>query len=206
MNAGEIWVTMAPSADYDATLAAIEATVAGYPGLDRAVTTYASDRIEEVLGSTGRDVAVRVYGQDLDVLQAKAEEVRSAISGVAGVNAPSVQAQVMQPTVEIEVDLEKAAEYQLKAGDVRRAATSLLSGIEVGNLFEDQKVFEVVVWGEPSLRIEHVERPEPLDRDADQGSRPARRRRRRASRPVAERRSTGKASCATRRHRRRGRS
>ncbi len=53
----------------------------------------------------------------------------------------------MQPTVEIEVDLDKAAEYQLKAGDVRRASTSLLSGIEVGNLFEDQKVFQVIVWG-----------------------------------------------------------
>ena len=59
---------------------------------------------------------------------------------------------ITEPTVEIEVDLEKAAAVGLKAGDIRRAATSLLSGIQVGNLFEEQKVFEVVVWGTPEHR------------------------------------------------------
>lgn len=160
VNAGQIWVTMAASADYDATLAAVEETVAGYPGLDRAVTTYASARIDEVLGAPERDVAIRVYGQELDVLQAKAQLVRDSISDVAGVSSPAIQSQVLEPTIEIEVDLAAAARYGLKAGDVRRAATSLLSGIEVGNLFEDQKVFEVVVWGEPDLRtsISQVQR------------------------------------------------
>jgi Cu/Ag efflux pump CusA len=152
VNAAQIWVTMDPSSDYDTTLAAIEGTVAGYPGLDRAVTTYASDRLDEVLGTPERDVAVRIYGQELDILQAKAEEVRAAISDINGVSGPAVTAQVMEPTLEIEVDLDAAARYEIKAGDVRRAATSLLSGIEVGNLFEDQKVFEVVVWGKPELR------------------------------------------------------
>jgi Cu/Ag efflux pump CusA len=50
------------------------------------------------------------------------------------------------------MDLEAAARYDLKAGDVRRMATTLLSGIEVGLLFEEQKIFEVVVWGTPDLR------------------------------------------------------
>ena len=45
-----------------------------------------------------------------------------------------------------------AEQAGLKPGDIRRATTSLLSAIEVGFLFEDQKVFEVVVWGEPELR------------------------------------------------------
>jgi Cu/Ag efflux pump CusA len=152
VNRAQIWVTMSPTADYDRTLAAIEDVVAGYPGLERAVSTYASERIDEVLGETARDVAVRVYGHELSVLHQKAEAVRSAIADVPGVSGPTVHATVMEPTVEIEVDLDAAARYQIKAGDVRRAATSLLSGIEVGNLFEDQKVFEVVVWGKPELR------------------------------------------------------
>jgi CzcA family heavy metal efflux pump len=152
VNLGEIWLTMSPTADYDGTLAAIEDTVAGYPGLERAVSTYASERIAEVLGTSERDMSVRLYGQELDILQAKADEVRTAITDVAGVSAPAVQTVVMEPTVEIEVDLAAAARYEVKAGDVRRAVTSLMSGIEVGNLFEDQKVFEVVVWGDPSLR------------------------------------------------------
>jgi Cu/Ag efflux pump CusA len=56
------------------------------------------------------------------------------------------------PTLEIEVDVEKAKLYNLKPGDVRRAATSLVSGIVVGALFEEQKVFDVVVWGSPDIR------------------------------------------------------
>jgi len=152
VNSGEIWVSMDQAADYDQTLAAIKSTVDGYPGLERTVTTYPADRIAEVLGSTERDVAVRVYGQNLGILGIKAEDVRAAMSEVSGIDSPSVITPVTEPTVEIEVNLESAATYGLKAGDVRRAATSLLSGIQVGNLFEEQKVFEVVVWGTPEHR------------------------------------------------------
>jgi Cu/Ag efflux pump CusA len=152
VNSGEIWVSMDQAADYDPTLAAIKATVDGYPGLDRTVTTYPADRIAEVFGPGERDVAVRIYGQDLAVLGTKAEEVRAAMSEISGIDAPSVTAPITEPTVEVKVDLEKAAAHGVKPGDVRRAATSLLSGIQVGNLFEEQKVFEVVVWGTPELR------------------------------------------------------
>jgi Cu/Ag efflux pump CusA len=152
VNTGEIWVSMDRSADYDQTLATIQSTVDGYPGLGRSVTTYPADRIAEVFGGGERDVAVRIYGQDLSVLETKAEAVRSAISDVGGIQAPSVTTPVREPTVEIEVDLDAAAAAGLKAGDIRRAATSLLSGILVGNLFEEQKVFEVVVWGTPEHR------------------------------------------------------
>ena len=152
VNSGEIWVSIDQAADYDPTLAAIESTVDGYPGLNRTVTTYPADRIAEVFGPGERDVAVRIYGQDLAVLGTKAEEVRAAMSEISGIDGPSVTAPITEPTVEIKVDLEKAAAHGVKPGDVRRAATSLLSGIQVGNLFEEQKVFEVVVWGTPELR------------------------------------------------------
>jgi Cu/Ag efflux pump CusA len=152
VNTGEIWVSMDQGADYDRTLDAIQTTVDGYPGLARSVTTYPADRIAEVFGEAERDVAVRIYGQDLATLEAKAEEVRTAIADIGGIQAPSASTTVKEPTVEIEVNLDKAAAVGLKAGDVRRAATSLLSGIQVGNLFEEQKVFEVVVWGTPDHR------------------------------------------------------
>jgi Cu/Ag efflux pump CusA len=57
-----------------------------------------------------------------------------------------------EPTLEIEVDLAAAQKYGIKPGEVRRAAATLLSGILVGNLFEEQKVFDVVVWGVPAMR------------------------------------------------------
>jgi CzcA family heavy metal efflux pump len=152
VNAGEIWLTISPSADYERTMAAVRATVDGYPGLSTAVATYPEDRVNEVLSGTDDDVSIRVYGQDLATLRDRAEAVRQALTGVDGVNSATVVDQVEEPSLEVVVDLEAAAEQGVKAGDVRRAATTLLSGIEVGLLFEEQKVFEVVVWGKQDLR------------------------------------------------------
>ena len=151
-NAAEVWVNIDPAADYRATVAAVEEVVAGYPGLGRAVTTYASQRVDDVLAVPDQDIVVRLYGQDQAVLRAKAEEVREALAGIDGVVTPAVEGVADEPTVEVHVDIAAAERHGLKPGDIRRATTSLLSAIGVGFLFEDQKVFEVVVWGEPELR------------------------------------------------------
>ncbi len=63
-----------------------------------------------------------------------------------------MQRHIVEPTIEIEVDLAAAQEAGIKPGDVRRAATTLVSGIQVGALFEEQKIFEVQVWGTPEVR------------------------------------------------------
>ena len=152
VNGGEIWVNLDPAADHQAAVTAIQEVVDGYPGLDREVLTYSDERLREVLSGSSDAVVVRLYGQDLDILRAKGEEVRTLIGGIEGVANPHVSALIEEPNVEIEVDLAKAQEAGVKPGDVRRAAATLLSGMEVGNLFEEQKVFEVVVWGAPETR------------------------------------------------------
>ena len=58
----------------------------------------------------------------------------------------------MQPTLEIEVDLDRAQALGIKPGDVRRAEATLLQGIQVGSVFEEQKVFDVIVQGVPATR------------------------------------------------------
>ena len=70
----------------------------------------------------------------------------------------------LEPIIEIAVDLQRAQEVGIKPGDVRRSAAVLLSGITVGNLFDDQKVFDVVVWGAPSIRETRERRWQPADR------------------------------------------
>jgi CzcA family heavy metal efflux pump len=152
INAGELWVSIDPAADYDKTVAAIRSVIDGYPGLRHEVRTYPTERMDQVLAGTGHDAVVRVYGQELPVLRAKADEVRQAVQGIDGVSAANVLLPAEEPTLEVEVDLAAVQKYGLKPGDVRRASATLLSGLNVGNLFEDQKVFDVVVWGVPELR------------------------------------------------------
>ncbi|HEX3197664.1 MAG TPA: efflux RND transporter permease subunit [Propionibacteriaceae bacterium] len=152
VNAGEIWLTVAPDADYDATLAGVRDIAAGYPGLQTSVRTYAEDRVAAVREKVGDELVVRVYGADFATLQDTADDVASMLSTVSGVLTPRVEPQVTEPTLEIEVDLAAAQRHGLRPGDVRREATTLISGLAVGNLFDEQKVFDVVVWGGPGIR------------------------------------------------------
>ncbi|MDX6534357.1 MAG: hypothetical protein QOF68_2101 [Gaiellales bacterium] len=165
MSAGEVWVTLREGADYTGTLRQVEDVVEGYPGFDRGVTTYSHDRITQVaavndrnaatidgLGERLNPVVVRVYGPNLEELRVVAGDVREAIAGVDGVVNPRVEQQPVEPAVTVEVDLALAAEHGIKPGEVRRAAATLLQGIDVGSFFEQQKVFDVVVTGMPSTR------------------------------------------------------
>jgi Cu/Ag efflux pump CusA len=152
VNAGEIWLTVAPHADYEATLTGIRDIAAGYPGLHTSVRTYAEDRVAAAREKVGNELVVRVYGQDLPTLRDTADDVSRMLTTVPGVLTPNVEPQVTEPTLQIEVNLAAAQRHGLRPGDVRREATTLISGLPVGNLYEEQKVFDVVVWGGPQIR------------------------------------------------------
>ena len=152
VDSSEIWLRVRSGADYAKTVDRIQAVVGGYPGLQSNVLTYPQQRIRKVLTGSSDPIVVRIFGQELDVLRTKAAEVQKIMSETDGVINARSDFQVEEPTLKIEVDLAAAQKYELKPGDVRRAAATLISGIEVGSLFEDQKVFEVVVRGTPEVR------------------------------------------------------
>ena len=169
VNSSELWVSIDSDADYDATVASIEDAVSRARGVDRDVVTYSSQKIRDVGALTDGDnpvtgndlsvltgsdepLVVRVYGQDLATLTRQANRVRRVVSQVDGVVDPRVELPAMQPTVEIETDLQRARRFGVKPGDVRRAEGTLLQGLQVGSIFEEQKVFDVVVQGVPTTR------------------------------------------------------
>jgi Cu/Ag efflux pump CusA len=152
VNASELWVTIDPAANYDKTVAAIRQAVSGYPGLHGKVLTYVQDRTSELTATGENSINVRIYGDRQDILKSQADEVKKALTGTTGITDLQVVHPIEEPTLQIEVDLEKAQSYGIKPGDVRRTAAILLSGVQVGSLFEEQKVFDVVVWGTPETR------------------------------------------------------
>ncbi len=152
VNSAELWVSIGPTANYDKTAAAIQDVVEGYPGIRHVVKTYLREKSSDVVSEPEDNVVVRVYGDAGDVLRGQAEKVNQAIAGIRGVAASHVKLPVQQVTLETRVDLAAARKHGLKPGDVRRAAATLLSGIQVGSLFEEQKVFDVVVWSTPETR------------------------------------------------------
>jgi CzcA family heavy metal efflux pump len=149
---GENWISVDPSADYDATLARVQAVVAGYPGIYRDVQTYLKERIREVLTGSSEALVVRVSGDDLDVIRATAERVEEAIAGIDGIIDEHVDLQDKVPQVHVEVNLDAAQRYGLKPGDVRRASGVLIASEEVGDLFFGGRAYDVNVWSSPETR------------------------------------------------------
>jgi Cu/Ag efflux pump CusA len=171
VNSSELWVSLDRGADYDKTVAAVKRTVAGLRGLRHDVVSYSQQRVRDVatLGTgdpAGRDgtlaeltgtrapLVVRVFGEEDAVLRSTAEQVRKLVAGVRGVVAPRVDANAgaAEPTLEVEVDLDRAQRFGIKPGDVRRAEATLIQGIGVGSIFGRQKVFDVIVQGTPAMR------------------------------------------------------
>jgi multidrug efflux pump subunit AcrB len=104
-----------------------------------------------VLSAPPSDADVRVYGPNLNELLRLAYGIRSMMAGVRGLGAAHIQAPVTQPTVNVEVNSDAAKVYGLTPGDVRREAGTLMLGLTVGNYFQSDKVFDVVVRAQPDL-------------------------------------------------------
>jgi Cu/Ag efflux pump CusA len=152
VNAGELWISIADSSDYRSARSAVNRIAAGYPGVRTELSTYSADQVGAARTGRDQDLVVRVLGQDLRALQRTAQEVATSLSAVAGVRSPHVAATPTQPTVRVEVNLAAAERHGLRPGDIRREATTLASGLTVGNLYEQAKVFDVVVLGTPTTR------------------------------------------------------
>jgi CzcA family heavy metal efflux pump len=152
VNSAQFSVSVDPAANYEATVAAIRKVAGGYPGIRSDVQTYLAETTRQVLTGSSDDIVVRIFGPDLGVLRSKAEEVRQALAQINGAVNVHTELQVDVPQVDIQVNLAKAQFYGLKPGDVRREVSTLVAGIEAGSLFEEQKVFSVVVMGTPETR------------------------------------------------------
>ena len=148
----ELWISIDPDVDYDQTVATVQEAVDGYPGLYRDLLTYLTERIKEVLTGSSGSIVVRIYGPDLEQLQDHAQQVSDVMNDVEGVTGLKIEPQVLIPQIVIRLRADDAARFGLTPGDVRTAATTLIRGTQVGEIFEDQKIFRVVVWGEESIR------------------------------------------------------
>jgi len=148
----ELWISLDRDVDYDETVAKVQEVVDGYPGIYRDLLTYLKERIKEVLTGASATVVVRTFGPDLDVLREKAQEIRASIEGIEGVADLKVEQLQLVPHIQVRLRPEAAANFGISAGQVRHASTTLVSGLTVGQVYDEQKVFDVVVTGIPEVR------------------------------------------------------
>jgi Cu/Ag efflux pump CusA len=151
-NSAEIWVTIKPGAPYDRAVSQVRAIAGGMPGVAGTVGTYESDSMGGVLAAAPGALTVRLYGSDYGVLARLGRQVEAVMARISGLGPARMQPPASQPTLNVAVDLTAATRNGVKPGDIRREAATLLSGLTVGNFFEQQKVFDVVVQGTAAVR------------------------------------------------------
>lgn len=104
-----------------------------------------SHRLDHLLSGVRAEIALKIYGDDLDTLRSLAETLREKLTSVPGLADLQVEKQVLIPEVRISVDHEKAALYGLTASAVTEAIEGLSSGRVVSQVIDGAKRFDVVV-------------------------------------------------------------
>ena len=156
----EFHVELKPGTDVDQGEAedALRHMLTNYPGVQTEVVTFLGDRISESLtGDTG-DVAVKVFGDQLDALDATAHDISAALSGTPGIADLQFRPQSGTPTYAVQLRPEGLAATGLKAGDVLDALRSDFAGATVGQTYAGIRAVDVVMLLSPAQR----NRPETM--------------------------------------------
>ena len=125
-----------------------------FPGIDFNFSQTIQDNVEEAASGVKGENSVKLFGPDLDVLQATADRIEAVMAKVPGVTDLEVMQSLGQPTVRIDVDRARAARYGLSPGDVNATVQAAIGGQAAGNLYEDgsDRNFPMIVRLAPEYR------------------------------------------------------
>ena len=130
----------------------IEEALSVIPGVFIEVTQPMQMRFNELMTGIKQDVAVKIYGDDLDTLLQKANEIAKVISSVEGVTEPNIERVSGLPQLIVEYDRNKLAQYGLSVRDVNRIISTAYAGASAGVIYEGEKRFDLVVRLQPEAR------------------------------------------------------
>ncbi len=102
-------------------------------------------RIDELVAGTRSQLAIRLYGEDLETLRKKGEEIYAAVSAVKGAADPSMEMQAGQPYINIAIDREKIARYGLNVSDINGTIETAMGARPAGQIYEGEGIFDIAV-------------------------------------------------------------
>ena len=115
------------------------------PGISVEVTQPMQMRFNELMTGIRQDVAIKIYGDDLDILAAEANKTAGLIAGIKGVSAPYVEKVTGLPEFTVAYNRDKMAQYGLSVSDVNMILKTAFAGNVAGVVFEGEKRFDLVV-------------------------------------------------------------
>jgi len=156
-----------PRKSRDELLAAIQEVVGKVPGNNYEFSQPIQLRFNELISGVRSDVAVKIFGDDMDVLNKTGEEISSMLQKIPGASEVKVEQTTGLPMLTVNIDRQKASRYGLNVADIQDAVATAIGGREAGTLFEGDRRFDILVRLPESLRndLESMKRlPIPLPR------------------------------------------
>ena len=135
-------------------VAAMQVTAETIPGNNYEFTQPIQMRFNELLSGVRSDVAVKIFGDDMDVMNRTAEQLEEVLSGVAGAADVTVEQTTGLPTLTLNIDRTKIARLGLNVSDVQDALSIAIGGREAGQLFEGDRRFDISVRLPEALRTD----------------------------------------------------
>ena len=151
------WTT---SDNKDALTDKMKESLSAIAGIDFEFTQPIEMRFNELITGVRADIAVKIFGEDLDVLHKKAMEIENAIQNVEGASDISVEKVAGLPQMSVKYNRKKIAKYGLNIADLNDILTMGFAGKPAGNIFEGEKQFDLVVrFNEQNRKdLSHLER------------------------------------------------
>jgi len=131
--------------EQQAVLDEIRDVLATFPGINSEVNTFLTERIDETISGYTSPVVVNIYGKNLDELDQKAQQVAAVMADVEGATDIQLRAPPGEPQLEVRLDLDKLAYWGLKPVEVMQTVRTGFEGAVVGQVYEGNQVFDVVV-------------------------------------------------------------
>lgn len=160
----DIMIALKPKAEWTSAkttpelMEKMEETLSAIPGLEAEISQPIQMRNNELLTGIKQDVAIKIFGDDLDVLTQQAGKVKKMIEDVPGVSGIFVEKVAGLPQIQVKYNHEKMAAYGVSVDDISEILETTFAGAVAGSLYEGDKKFDIVLRMDPSQRnVESLE-------------------------------------------------
>ena len=148
VHVSELDVGLKPAGDLDRSMAEIQADIRSrLVNLPAAIAIGQpiSHRIDHMLSGVRSQIAIKIFGDDLDVLRSQADLLRSKLAGIEGLVDLEIEKQVLAPQIKVRIDYDKAAQYGVSTSQIMATLQGMVEGERLSQIIEGNRRFALVI-------------------------------------------------------------
>ncbi|MGD1068672.1 MAG: CusA/CzcA family heavy metal efflux RND transporter [Bryobacteraceae bacterium] len=138
--------------DKDELIAAMNRELEKIPGVTWGFSQPISDNMEEAVSGVKGELAIKIFGTDLRELEGKADEIMAVMRGIKGIEDLGLFRVIGQPNLNLTVNREKAARFQINVADVQDAVQTAIGGNALTQVLQDEQRYDLVMRYLPQFR------------------------------------------------------